>query len=477
MIALFKQKNNTLLFYLGIGLILGLVGLILHATTSPIIFIEYVKHAVVLLFLVNIGISLLIQKLPIYHPYLIFLGMIGLFILSRIVFDVLGGADFAQTTQFSHYVFAEDIQIRLLTNVYLALFGLQVGAIISTSYYPIEKKTYSEDIDWKYIGLVLFYIGLPFMIYQYLMIGMEVMEKGYGAHLSGDIEYRNSLLTTFMTRSALGGFFFYIAGKPKGKWFCFHTAVFLITFYLQLLEGGRYYVMSFSLVFMSIIFIIREAKMRIHHLLIVLVFLFLTSSIVGIYRSGNKNVQQGWVSKFINQQGFALQIIGHSIEYKDKVDYQVMDMFAHARYRFDLMKGRFTHKGMELEKVKQMRKYNTLAFQLTYNVNSRALVFGWDMASSYLAEFFLLGREWLMFFGNVLVGFFTMFFSNKAFRSKYGIVLLLYLLPYWIFIPRDNIFDFITDNMSNVIFLAYIVILIYVYKKVNNKLPRFLCTI
>ncbi len=453
------------------GLVLALVGGLLHFVASPQVLIAYLKYAVIAVFLLNVFYAVRLQGLPLYHPYLIFLGMIGLFILSRIFVDVIGGDSFAQTTQFSHYVFDKSVQIRLLVNVIIALLGLQLGAILVSFFAPWEFKHPDEDIDWKKIGLIIFYIGLPFLAYQYLMAGLEVLEKGYAAKLNGDLEYKNSFIVTVMSRLAFGGFFFYLAGIPKSKYFYLHITIFLMVFYIQLLGGSRNHPMCFSLILFSVIFVVRQYTIKWYHISLFISLLFVVSAFVGVYRSPEKQIPKEWAQEFVNQQGFAMQILGHSIEHKEDIDYRFRDMFAHTRHRKDLMKSRFTHEPVVVDKVSRMEKYNTLSYQLTYHVNKKALKGGWDMASSYLAEFFLLGREWLMFLGNILVGFVTVLLFNVAVRKKLGIVLLLYIFPSWIFISRDNIFDFITDNISNILFMFLILLFVNMYKRVEYRLP------
>lgn len=469
MISRKNKHKRLLIFYIAAGFSIALPSILFYVVSMQESLITTMKYSVLVLYGVNILVSVRWQKMPLHHPYMIFLGIIGLFILSRIFFDVLGGAHFAQTTAFSDYIFEMSVQIRLLINVYLTLFGLQIGALINTSRDAGRKCMPMEDVNWKKVGLFLFYVGLPFLVYQFLMVGLEVMEKGYGARLRGELDYRNTVLTTFMARSALGGFFFYLAGIPKSRWFYLHLTVFLLAFYLQLLEGARYYVMCFSLVLFSLYFVIRRVQFRFVSVIGLVSVLFLISAVVGIMRSKNKSFEKDWAAEFVNQQGFALQIVGHAIEYKDSIDYQFIDMFAHTRFRLDLMKERLMGVPAMDSREEIMDKYHTLAFQLTHQVNAKALKGGWDMASSYIAEFFLLGRECLVFFGNILVGFITVFFSNRAIRNKYGILLMLYILPYWIFIPRDNIFDFITDNMSNMLFAIFIMLVIHVYMRVRKR--------
>ncbi len=462
-----RENKKLLLSYIIVGVILMLPTMISYFVSLDNLIVPILKYSVLALFSFNVYLSLFRQHMPIYHPYLIFLGIIGLFVLSRIVMDVLGGPCFAQTTQFSDYVFDIYVQKRLLLNVYLALYGLQIGALLCKTD-SVKRYNYLEgDIDWQRIGLFFFYVGLPFLVYQYINFGFEVINKGYGARLSGVLEYENTFLVTIMSRFALSGFFFYIASTPQNRWFYFHLILFLIVFYLQLMGGARSYTMCFSLVLFSLYYLTRRSNFKWIIVAVVVSLLFLVSVGVGVGRSTDKVIKKEVAEEFINQQGFALQILGYAIEYKDDIDYHFQDMFAHATYRYDLMKERLTGELAPRGKVNIMETYNTLSFQLTHRVNPDALKGGWDMASSYLAEFFLLGREWVILFGNILVGFITVFATEKCRKSKYGILFLLYFLPCWIFIPRDNIFDFITDNMSNVCFVVGIFIFMTLYKCFN----------
>lgn len=478
MITLPNQNKTILLSYISLGLVLALFGGLLHYVASPIVLVEYLKYAVVLLFLVNIGTSVLVKKLPLYHPYVMFLGMFGLFILSRIFLDVFSISGFQHTTQFSSYDFRVEIQEKLLLNVLLSLWSLQLGVLIFELIPDKESDTQVPySVDWCNIGLFFFYIGLPFFIYQSIQLGTEVLEKGYAARFSGALQYRNTYLTTFLYRSSFCGFFIYLAGVPKSKFFYLHLFVFVIALYTMLLGGVRYYVMTVSLVLFAYTFYFRQIKLRLYHFLLVVALMFIVSAFIGSLRSGQKlSDKEGWVTEFIDEQGIGLQIIGHSIEHADEIDFSFQNMFAHTLTRLDVIMSRIQGDVKEKSKLFLMEKYKTLSFQLTYYVNKQAIASGWDMACSYIAELYLIGRVWGVLFGNIIVGFFTCYISRKSVRNKYGILFLLFFLPAWLFIPRDNLFDFITDNMTNVLFVSFILAVVYLYQYGNrmyrSMIPR-----
>lgn len=460
-------NKKTISAYIGGLILVALVGFIVDLFLSFEVQIEFLKYSVAVLYIINLSIALWRQKLPIYHPYIMFLGVFGLFILSRIFIDILGGQSFAQTTQFCHYVFDVQVQIRMLKVVFFSLVFLQIGSFVANSVSPFtSENTLSTDIDWCRIGLILFYIGLPFLVYQNIMVGLEVLEKGYGARLGGELEYRNTYLTTFMFRTSFCGFFIYLAGKPKSNFFYLHLIVFLLATYLELLEGARFRVMGLSLLMLTYVFYIRGLKFRMYYILIAVVFLVTVSAFIGSQRNqGDLKIHNEWLFSFFCEQGIGLQILGHSIEHKDDIDYSFMDMFARSNQRLDVIVHRLQGREFSYSKPELMEKYKSLPYQLTSAVNEKALKGGWDMSSSYLAEFFSIGREWGIIFGNLIVGYLTCFLYNVWKKKRIYLLLLLFCLPYWLFIPRYNTFDFVKDNITNLVFVSMVLGLIYLYKK------------
>ena len=466
--GLYFGHKTTLFSYLALGGLLFLVGVLLNTFAGASLLIEYMKYSIVLLFLVNVSISLFIQKLPIYHPFVMFMGMFFLFILNRVFLDVIGLTDFAQTNMFSHYVFEIKEQKIMLLNIAIAIWSLQAGSMLGSVYSTPKQVHADTDLTWTRIGLLFFYLGMPFLFYQFWMAGMEVVERGYSVKLTDSLEYQNTFFTTLMSRLSLAGFICYLAGFPKSRHFYLHLSFFVITFSLQLLQGMRGVVMCMLLVLFYYVFSNRDVILNKYYLIGFIVFLFLSAAFIGSFRSHEKlSEKDNWAFDFLYNQGVTIQVLGYAVEYQDEVEYKFKDMFSHVMYRMEVTKHRFFKTGVTEGKVHIMNEFGNLSYQLTYKVNRSALLGGWDMASSYLAELYLLGKAWMMLIVNVIIGFFSVFAVNILERKKTGMLILLMVLPSWLIIPRDNLFDFITDNITNVVFVLMILTIVRVLKKRN----------
>lgn len=463
--------ENKRLTYLTLGVLITLVTTVLYLTVAPEVFIGYLKLVVVGLYLVNVATSLFIQKLPVYHPYVIFLGMFFLFIVNRIFFDVLGGTDFAQTNMFSDYKFDIGIQKTMLVNIAIALWGLQLGSLLACEKYKKTEKFPESKISWTKVGLILFYIGLPFLVYQFMKAGLEVMEKGYGTKLADNLEYRNTVIVTLMSRISLAGYVIYMAALPRSKWFYLHLSFFLIAYSLQLMQGMRGAVMCMYLFLFYYIFTYRQVKLRATYLIVFVVMLFVVALFIGRFREHKKLLEgDNCVKEFVYNQGVTLQVLGYAIEYKDEINYAFYDFFGQTRFRLYAMKARINHEEYACDKEEIMDRFHYLSFQLTNKVNPQALKGGWDMASSYLAELYLLCREWMMLLGNILIGFLTVFLINKFEKLKWGRIFIMLILPSWLYIPRDSLFDFVADNLSNLFFVVAILGTIFFVEKYCSKI-------
>jgi len=212
----------------------------------------------------------------------------------------------------------------------------------------------------------------------------------------------------------------------------------------------------------------RDVILNKYYLIGFIVFLFLSAAFIGSFRSHEKlSEKDNWAFDFLYNQGVTIQVLGYAVEYQDEVEYKFKDMFSHVMYRMEVTKHRFFKTGVTEGKVHIMNEFGNLSYQLTYKVNRSALLGGWDMASSYLAELYLLGKAWMMLIVNVIIGFFSVFAVNILERKKTGMLILLMVLPSWLIIPRDNLFDFITDNITNVVFVLMILTIVRVLKKRN----------
>lgn len=389
--------------------------------------------------------------------------MFGLFFLTRIVLDVFGYEYFGQTTQFCSYTFDEKIQIVILKNIIISLLALQIGVLLGPKY--VRNVALSSNIYLSKIGLVLFYIGLPFLVYQFIMVGMEVVEIGYSARLNGGVAYRNSFVTSIMSRASFCGFLLYLSNVPKTKYIWRHLTVFVLCMSLQLLEGARYYTFSLYLVLFIYIFYTNRIRFKFWMPIVLIFTLIMLGATVGCLRSSRQTINSDEFYEFFYEQGIGLQILGHSVEYANEINYGAAEFFAHQRIKCDCIMSRFDQRTLPTSKLEKLEKYGNLEFQLTNSINPNALRGGWDMATSYVAEAYILGREYSVFIFSLLVGFVCQICGQKRYWQGTTLIALLLILPYWIFIPRDHIFDFISDNVTNILVLFSIFSMVILEKR------------
>lgn len=458
-----RNHRIAIISYLGLGLLMAIVGLVFHRVASVGLTVEYIKYGVILLFFVNVTVTLKLQKLPVYHPYVMFLGVFGLFFMSRICLDILNLDNIAQTHQFSSYLFDKEVSLMMLVNVYCSLYAVQIGALVAQK--STRKFTaFPTQVSWKRVGLMFFYLGLPFLFYQNLMLGLEVLEKGYSAKLAGEIVYRNTFGVSIMSHLSYCGFLVYLASFAKNRWYFLHLVLFVAVYSLKILDGARYQVMTVLLVLLAYTYLVYLKKFKSSYIIIPILCLFAASLIIGVTRNKEHFGSLKYsIVNFVQEQGFALQIVGYAVEKEPDIDYSFKDMLALPRFRIDHVKARVTGDNMPDNKVEMLHRYGLLAHKLTYEVNPKALAGGWDMSSNYIAELYLLGGILALFVGNFLLGVFLVLGVDFLLRCRFGVLALLLLLPCIAFVPR-YIFDFVTAHVTLLFFMSFVLVVTYLYQ-------------
>lgn len=414
---------------------------------------------------------------------MIFLGMFCLFVLIRIFLDIFNEkTNFAQTTFLTSYIFNLEIQLRLLTNILISLVAVQIGASIAIMWNAsgIEKPNMIlKDINWVRVGLILFYMGLPFLIYKYVLVALIVISRGYLAfhHEGAEALFSSGLIITFFFRLSWCGFFIFLAGMPNKKQLYFNLFIFSLTLIPLILQGLRGPVMCTILTLFWYVMYVNNLKVKTWQLIIFLSAAIMLNAFVGALRADSVSDfmdTDNKSKKFLYNMGVTIQVVGYSIEHDEKLeDYSIANMFAMLRQFVFVAKNKILRVRELPTKQEFIEKFGYLGFWITDIVNPARLKAGNSIGGSFLAEFFLVGKEWMQFLGSFLIGFFTVTLVEKFRKKRIGILFLLFFIPSWIFIPRDSTFNFITDNMSNIIlfFALYIIIIMVLFiRKVSYRL-------
>ena len=467
------QPLESVFAYLCLSMIFFVLHLIFTSIVSAEAYVEFLKYAVVGLLLLNVFVSTKIYGLKIYHPYLLLLGTLTFFILSRIILDLIyKDVNFAQTNFLSYYVFSVEIQSVLLQNIIISLIALQIGAGLAVGRLIVNVSTPNElleDINWRTMGLFLFYLGLPFLAYQYIQVAKEVLAKGYLIIHDGKLEYSNSLITVFFSRLSWVGFFIFLASIPPKKLLYPNLVLFILVLIPRLLQGARGPVMCMALVLFWYVLYITNKDVKMRNLVMLLVAMFFLNIYVGSFRVGEDYQQRSHLAKrFFYEQGVSVQVLGYSVEHdKAMSEYGLPNMFSRLRTFVDVAKRKVTGEPGEMSKDEIVREFGYLGFWVTNIVNRDMLMNGYSIGGSYLAELYLVGKGVMQSIGGLFIGFVTVYGVEKWKRNRVGLLMLLFILPSWIYIPRDSTFNFITDNMSNIILFSIISGVMFL--AVNNK--------
>lgn len=467
------QPLESVLAYLCLGSLFILSYHFLQDQIQPLRYIEFLKYSTLGLLLLNVTISTKIYGFKIYHPYLLLLGTISFFILSRIALDIVYKSyDFAYTNMLSYYKFSPVIQTRLLTNILISLFSIQIGAGVAVSTLKNSITTENKlkpNLNWRKIGLFFFYLGMPFLFYQYYSVAREVYNRGYVILYDGTLNYSNSIITVFFSRLAWVGFFSFLASMPEKRSLQRNLVLFCLLLIPRLLQGSRGPVMCIVLILFWFYFYSIGLDIKPKRIVLIIFSLFFINVFVGSLRDGGRYQNKNNFAKlFVYDQGISIQVLGYAIEHEAALsDYTFSNMFAKLYFSLDVARRKIKGQKTKFTKDEVIDNYGSLSYRITNLVNRERLLSGIDIGGSYLAEYYLLGKEKGQAIGGFLLGFFLLTIVEKFRNNRVGVLILLLTLPSIIYIPRDSTFDFIADNMSNVILFTLVAGLMFLV--VSNK--------
>jgi len=413
--------------------------------------------------LLNAYFALKSLKFELTHPYVIFLGTFTLFLLSRVILDVLQPSyDFARTNILTYYTYDYATQQRLLENLIIALFSLHLGATLAYGFSHKARrkglKELSPQKTWRDVGLFFFYIGLPFLAFQYIQIAKEVIKHGYYILYTGGLQYSNSLITVFFSRLSWMGFFVFLVSMPPKKMLLRNLLVFALVLIPRLLQGSRGAIMCLLLTLLWYVPYIYNYRLKIKTILLISIALVFINIFVGSFRSGSDyHKRDHFVKLFFFDQGISIQVLAYAIDHEALFDdYGFDKMFAKLNYVLSASKNKLQRNGEVISRNEQAEEYCFLSYRLAKRLNKPKFNSGIDIGGSYVAEYYLLGHELGQFIGGLLFGFFFVYGVEQFKRHRVGLLVLLLALPSLLYIPRDSTFDFIADNVSNIILVLII---------------------
>lgn len=421
---------------------------------------QNLHHLKIILVFQSFLLAYIFTVLPrgILNPYNLFLFNFVLFLISRVVIDLLGLGDFGEDNTYSMKSFDISTQIETLFQLIISLSGFLLGFLLafrldSRPMGHVSKRATSLIVrnHWIFVvfSIVTFCIIILFK-YEALMF---VLGQGYASLQAG--EFGTKPLSVFL---AEGFFWFFslsllaISDRKAIKMAC--LALILTVLLIDLLSGYRGKSMSLLLVLLWFAEFRGSIKFSIPKLIIGVFALIWLMILINEVRSGrdisrfDSDLYISVFSIFFWLQGFSVHVISYSNTYINELSAQfgISNLFAIITMQLDkLGNSLFGSKVMDLNYMLETHGYSN--YLISNAVNSDHFSNGFTMGTSFIAELNMLGGSIVVLLGAFAFGFLFTFSYERFKRSTFGVALILIFYPELIYLPRNTLLLFLNNNL------------------------------
>jgi len=400
-----------------------------------------------------------------FSIHTLFLGLFIYFLGSRVILDFFGYMNIHELDYYSVYTISFKTLCRTLLNLNIAVATYLIGAILFLVRHPnFSFKIATQDSVYSKNRLidVLFVIGILFKVYFSVQLFMQLTSKGYLAYFLGDFEVQRNIVQWFFESFALIGLFVYFSRNKKLTLWIYLGAVFYAA--LSLATGQRG--IGFLFLVFSSFYLIQLGKIKLTKtkILVFVSILYTVSVAFEIFRRGGENISgvgvllEG-IPNFFWRGSVSSSLLVYSIDYKEVLDYSFVDLFGNIKYLIDY----YITKLSGGSPISNMMEANALRYKLfgpylSYTVNPKMYGLGLALGGSYVAQLFALGNETAQIIGGLFVGYTISLFYSFLSSEKFFIRFLGFnFLLSFIYIPRDNLLDFLTEY-----WIVYIALFTYI---------------
>lgn len=412
-----------------------------------------------LISLIDIGYYLYYKNNSILNINIIFISLFVFFLGIRPIIDLFGIKNILSFDFFINTNISPLIMNRVILNLNIAINSYMIGLYL----YKIFNR-YNDNYIIKQSNLnissklcwYLIIIGGSFKLYMAIEMFTAIINQGYLSYFTGDLDVkRHSIIFGIVSGFIDVGIFLMIFSKRK-----IDLKLLLVSFI--------YMIMSFStgqrgpgMLFFYFIFFIYMYTKRLHvkltKIIPIIVFFSLLLSFISWLRSDNSSPYEFSIFDFFWGQGVSITVLTESIRWDHIIDYKFTDLFGYITYAFDYYKYKFTgiQFPFEVPEIGEIYKFYSGYISNISNPNLKDLGFG--LGGSYIAEMYSVGKECAQFLGGIFFSiiinfFFAVLKNSKGFWKFYA----FHILPFLLYIPRDNCFDFVLQDWY--ILISYIIV-------------------
>lgn len=394
-----------------------------------------------------------------FSIYALFLSFFIIFLASRPILHLFGYNDI----QFLEFYYVSNVSIDIISravfNQIIAIHSFVFGVII---YYSKCKFLVNGDIlpinefsifDNKKVLYSFLIVGLFFMIKSSYSFYSQIVQKGYLALYTGDVTVDRSIWEWFLTSFYIIGVF-YLISKPKVSSLFFSIFLLLIYVVLSMSTGQRgpgFLIMVFSLFYM---YKMKRISISIIKLVILLLCISFVSVFISKWRADDLESLFSheslftFVFDFFWKQGISMHVLTMTIQFENLINYGILDLFGNIEYLIDYYYNKLVL-GNNIDNTMNLfaTKYKIFSTYISNIVDSNRFNAGYGLGGSYIAQFYAVGKEFAQFIGGIMTGLLFSFLYKRLFSDKFVYrFIAFYMLAYILYIPRDNWFDFFTEN-------------------------------
>ena len=375
-----------------------------------------------------------------YGSYINVLTLFLLFVLffngSRIILDLFGYDDMRELYVITQATIKEDVNNRAILNVILAITSVSLG------YFFYKESTYARNKFSFFIPnsflIVLFIIGFTAKIYIAYLSFSFLSLFSYGEVFTDGIPIPSyiqvlSFLPVFVS--------LYKFKSGKGGFWILSLFAYSI---LSMATGQRGPGMILIIVTLYLCTKLKLIKINLIYLIFLIPIVVILLLTIGyLRRDKDVEFESDFLIAFFWGQSVSIDVLQLAIQDYHKLDYGFWDLFGNIRYTIERMT---IYRGMPQDQLAEMAKYKMWSSYITYMVSPKFYFEGMGLGGNYIGQSYAVGKEFFVVAVSFFVGKFLHFVEDKIFSNNIYVSFISFIvLQSLLYIPRDNLFDFITD--------------------------------
>ena len=389
----------------------------------------------------------------------IFILFIILFGGSRIILDLFDYADMMEEFWFTGNPIPYDVNLRCILNMNLATSFYTIGAILGykNSSSTISKRALRINVSNVTLYSILI-IGMIVKIsYSYMSFTQIVLTGRYLDMYNGEIVINYPYSMKFI--AALPMFSLFVLMSRKKNYL--HIAIFIIYALLDMATGQRGYTILTFVIMYYYLLKKEYIKFNIVKIASIAVAFMILFTAIGNIRKGEIYEETDSL-EFFWSQGISLGVLQQTIELKDELEYSILNLWDNVWMLFVQLTDSAMYTKEELRSV----LFKPWSAYISYMTNASLVARGNGLGGNHIGQLFAIGGEFAVSIGSILLAQLIAFFDRRLLSSNlFSTFIAFVCLKSLLYIPRDNIFDFIVDSIY---YLAIPFILCYMSKQTNR---------